>query len=330
MEDDMDQKNEQHELIQVIKELAVELGRTPTKVEFKRHHRGGTYRMEKLFGTYTTFVQAAGLDTYDDRRCGPAPGSQKLDNSIWTRDLEKELQEYRPRPMESREPYRRTVFIPDTHHPFACQRTLEFIYRFIERFQPEEVIQVGDLYDRYAHSRFPRSQNVYTPEQEDELARKGAESMWREVQKSAPKAKCTQLLGNHDLRPLKQVLATYPQMERWAEKMLLESMTFEGVETIADHREEYRLPGGVDVIHGHFGRLGQHRDYSLTNVVHGHDHKLGVAYRTVRGMDLWEMSTGFAGDIESKVFSYTPTKSHNCQKGLGALDEDGPRTIALR
>jgi hypothetical protein len=191
-------------------------------------------------------------------------------------------------------------------------------------------VQVGDLMDRYSHSRFPRSHNVYRPEQEDELARKGAEEMWAEVRKAAPRASLFQLLGNHDLRPLKQVLAAYPQMEKWAEKMLAESMTFEGVKTLHDPREELKLPGNVDVIHGYLGRLGDHRNYTLTNVVHGHTHTGGVVFRQVAGRVLWELDCGLAGDMESKALSYTPQKSTKHTLGWGFLDEYGPRFIPLR
>jgi hypothetical protein len=107
-------------------------------------------------------------------------------------------------------------------------------------------------------------------------------------------------------------------------------MTFEGVKTLHDPREELKLPGNVDVIHGYLGRLGDHRNYTLTNVVHGHTHTGGVVFRQVAGRVLWELDCGLAGDMESKALSYTPQKSTKHTLGWGFLDEYGPRFIPLR
>jgi hypothetical protein len=287
--------------------------------------QGGQYRLSKYFrGSLAVLCQAAGLEA-------PRRGQRKIDNSIFVRDLPTHLDEYKPRPASLQEPYARAVFIPDTHFPFHSPRVLEAIYRFIEREQPAHVVQVGDLYDRYSHARFPRSHNVFTPEQEEASARAAAEEMWREVKKAAPKAQCVQLLGNHDARPLKQVLTAYPAAERWIERMLEESMTFEGVRTIMDPREELMLPGGVQVIHGYKSRLGEHRDHAMLSTVCGHQHVGGVVYRGLSGgRVIWELNVGLAGDPEAKGLSYTPQKITRWTLGFGFLDEYGPRFIPLR
>lgn len=318
------EKSDGHELIQAIKDLALEIGRTPTRKEFAKHVRGGDYRAT-AFGGYTVLVKAAGLETYDDRR---SAGKVKIDKTIWRRDIEEHLAAYQPRLTAAPPaPYERTVFIPDVHHPFSHRPTLEKIYRFVEKEKPKYVVQVGDLYDRYSHAKFARSHNLFTPEQEDALGRKGAEEMWNEIAKAAPEAIRHQILGNHDLRPLKQILAAYPQLERWSERMLAESMTFDGVETILDPRQELILPGGVVVIHGYKSKLGEHRDHTLTNVVCGHQHVGGVVYRQFSGRVLWELNVGLAGDPEAKGLSYTPQRITKWTLGFGFLDEHGPRFI---
>lgn len=319
-------KHETHELIQLVRDLAVELGRTPTRNDMEARVINGRRKID-LMGGMSVLLQAAGLETWHERRSSK---KLRITNEVFARNLETHLAEYQPRPLKEEEPYRRTVFIPDTHFPFHSQRTLDAIYRFIEKEKPECVVQVGDLYDRYSHARFPRSHNQFTPEQEESMARAGAEEMWKEVQKAAPGAECAQLVGNHDLRPLKQILSSYPAAEKWIERMMEESMTFEGVKTIFDPREEYRLPGGVDVIHGHLGKLGDHRNHSLTNVVHGHTHNGGVVFRQHQGRVLWEMDCGLAGDPESKGLSYTAQKTVKWTLGWGFLDSYGPRFIPLR
>lgn len=313
----------QHELIGKLKELAAELGKTPTRDQFRARY-GWPKAADRAYPLWASFVQAAGLEPVS------RASAQKIDNSVFRRDLASHLGEYRPRSLAEPEAYKRTVFVPDTHHPFACQRTLEAIYRFIEKEQPECVVQVGDLADRYSHARFPRSHLLFSAEEEDQMARAGAETMWREIQKAAPKAECIQMVGNHDVRPLKQILSAYPQAERWIEKMMAEALTFEGVRTILDPREELKLPGNVDVIHGHYSKLGDHRNFSLTNVVHGHTHTGGVVFRNFAGKTLWELDCGYAADAESKGLSYTAQRTTKWTLGWGFLDEHGPRFIPLR
>jgi hypothetical protein len=309
-----------HELLAMVRDMALEKGATPSRDEFARHVRGGRSAVDVAFGSWTAFIQAAGLE--------PSKFGKKLDNSIFEKDLGEMLASHVQ--SESQQPthYTPTLIIPDTHFPFASQRVLDAIYEWAQKYKPARVVQVGDLYDLYAHSKFPRSQNVYNPKQEEELGRKGAEAMWSEIRRILPQAECVQLIGNHDLRPLKQTLAMMPSLEHVIEKYLQELMTFPGVKLIGDPRQEYECEG-VQYIHGYRSGFGAHLRQTLVNTVHGHDHKLGVAFHRVRGQTLWELHSGFAGDSESKVFHYTPQKSTQEMPGFGFLDERGPRAIPV-
>lgn len=307
-----------HDLIVKIKEMAIELGRTPTRDEFQKVLRSRK-AVEIAFGTHSALVHAAGL--------GPA-NSPKIDNRIYERDLGEVLEKSQPRPYQEPTKYLPTLVIGDTHFPFINQRVLEAIYRFTEAHKPARIIQVGDLFDLYAHSKFPRSQNIYSPRQEEELAVKGAKEMWAELRRLSPSAECVQIKGNHDVRPVKRTLEALPSLEHVVEKHLNQIMTFDGVKLIEDHREEYVFDD-VMVHHGYRLKLGDHRDYTLMNAVVGHTHKGGVAYRRVQGKTLWELNAGFCGDIESKVFSYTPQRITNETTGFGFIDEYGPRFIPV-
>lgn len=314
----MSEKLDQHELISEVLRLAQELGKTPSRDEFSKNVKGGRNAVERSFGSYSTFLQAAGLGPYQ------AP---KITNEIFNRDIRRHLESYEPREQKEIEPYQRTLFVPDIHFPFAHQKTLEKIYRFAEKEKPEVVVQVGDLYDSYSHSKFPRSHNIFTPREETELARKQAETFWSEIAKAAPDSKKYQLCGNHDARMLKRILEVYPGAEDWIVKMLEELMSFQGVKTILDAREELMLPGEVACIHGFRSQTGQHRDYLMHNVVAGHLHIGNVSFRQMRGRVLWELNCGLAGDPESKGLSYTPTKITNWTLGWGWLDQYGPRFV---
>lgn len=314
----MSYKLDQHELIAALKNLAIELGRTPTRDEFASHIRSRK-AITDAFGSYSTLVQAAGFE--------PAQ-APRITNAIFERDLSTVMSEHVPRPKMPRAPYERTLFIGDTHFPFVSQETLDAIYRRIEVFQPKRIIQVGDLYDLYAHSKFPRSLNIYSPQQEEKLAREGAEEMWKTVRRLAPDAECVQIKGNHDIRPIKRTLECLPALEHVVSRYLDELMSFDGVTLIKDSRQEYFFDD-VQVLHGYRSGIGGHRDFAMKNSVHGHTHKGGVSYRRLEGRTIWELDVGFVGDPESKVMGYTPQKTHDCTNGWGEIDELGPRFIAL-
>lgn len=315
-----------HELVAALKQLALELGRVPNRAEFEAYGKGFKYQLGKHFGNnYTTFLQAAGLPTYDARR---GKGGRKLDNSIFERDIAEQLENYQPKDSKQFQGYKRTLFIPDTHFPFASRRVLDAIYAWAEEHKPERVIQLGDLYDLYSHSKFPRSQNLIAPKDEERTGREQAEEMWKRIRSIVPAAECVQIVGNHDLRPLKQTLAHLPSLEHVIEKYLHELMTFEGVTLISDARQEYEFDD-VQVFHGYRSGLGAHITHTLTNTVHGHDHKLGVAFKRIRGKTIWELHCGLAGEPEAKVFHYTPQKSTQEMPGFGWLDSHGPRAIPV-
>jgi len=313
---------DEHELVKAVKDLALELGQSPTRAEFVARVKGGNYKVNR-FGGYTALLKAAGLETYDSRR-----GQKRITNVVFERDLEDTLTRYVPKESVQPKHYTPTLIIPDTHFPFASQRVLDAIYEWALKYQPARVIQVGDLYDLYAFSKFPKSQNIYPPKQEQEIGRKAAETMWTEIRRILPNAECIQLIGNHDLRPLKQTLAHLPSLEHVVERYLQELMTFPGVKLVGDPREEYECEG-VLYFHGNRSGFGAHLRQLLVNSVHGHDHKLGVFFHRVRGQTLWEVHSGFAGDVEAKVFHYTPQKSAQEMPGFAFLDERGPRAIPV-
>lgn len=315
-----------HDLVSKVKELALELGRTPTAPEFEAVITGGRYKYTKLFGGFTPLLKAAGLDTYDDRRSAK---KQRITNDVFQRDIYAHLEQYEQREASKaiEGKYQRTLVVGDLHAPFANLALLDKIYRFAEKHDPEVIVQIGDLYDFMSHGRFPRSHNLFTPRQEQEAGRAQADTMWKELRKAAPGARCVQLWGNHDVRPLKRILEVYPEAEDWIAQLITRLMQFEGVETLEDSREELMLPGEIMVHHGYRTRTGQHRDYAMLNAIVGHSHLGGVSYRQIRGKVLWELNAGLAGDQNAKGLTYTSQRINNWTPGWGWVDEYGPRFI---
>lgn len=314
---------DQHELIAHLKQLALDLGRTPTKAEFDSSIRGGAYKVEKLFRNYTLMVQAAGLDTYSERR-----GGKKLTDAIFERPIERHLDLYEPKEIPVKTAWPKIAILGDLHEPFGHDKVKSQFKLFCEREQPEYIVQVGDAVDFYSHSKFPRSHNIFTPKEEERLARTRLEELWTTLNRVCPKAKKVMLLGNHAVRPLKRVLEAMPSMEHWAEKYLEEYLTFDGVQTVMDPREEFKI-SDISFIHGFMGGMGKHRDYLMTNVVLGHLHVGSCTFRNIGGRTLFELNAGLAGDPFSKGLSYTPTKSVQWTLGYAAIDSLGPRFIPL-
>lgn len=313
-----------HELVSQLRNLALELQRTPTKQEFCQNVAGGHYKVVKL-GGYNVLVKAAGLEPNTEH-------SKRVDNTIFIKNLEDHLNAYIPKndlPTCYEAPPRIAV-ISDIHWPFASKKVLEQFYKFIEKHQPEYVIINGDAWDMFSHSKYPRSHNVFTPEMEHQLAREANEVFWETVQKLVPNAKCYQLLGNHDIRPIKRILEVYPVAEDWISTMLQKLFNFEGVQTIHDPRQELMLPSNIAVHHGYRSKLGDHRDYMLQNAIVGHTHTGGATFRRLRGEVLWELNSGVAGDPELKGLSYTPQKITHWTPGFGWVDEYGPRFVVAK
>lgn len=298
--------------------MAIELGRTPRRDEFTYSLKGGDYKLRTLFGDYETLVLAAGLNLNKGK---------KITNEIFEKDISKHLSKMKPRKIKTQE-LPTIASISDIHWPFSNDRVIKRFLEYVGDEKPKYIILNGDAHDMYSHMKFPRSHNLFTPREETNKARSMNEKFWAEILKRSKDSKNYQLIGNHDLRPLKRILESYPEAEDWIQEKLNQIFTFKGVTTIYDPREELIL-NNIAIFHGYKTKLGDHRDYTLMNCINGHTHRGGVAYRQLRGEVLWELNCGFAGDPESKGLSYTPQKITNWTPGFGAVDALGPRFIPL-
>lgn len=312
-----------NEIIQKVKELYHELGRAPLRLELES---AGASKFYVAKHGYVNIIQMAGLEPLTKSEM-IAARKPKITNEIFLRDISEQIEAHTPRTPVKKNNFSKILCIPDTHFPFINKEALDKVIEFSKEHKPDYIIQVGDLLDCYAASKFPRSLNVYTPKEEERLGIEMATEMWKRLRADNPKAKCYQLLGNHDVRTLKRTLESLPIAEHWIEKYFRELFTFEGVETIFDTREELDLDG-ILFTHGFLG-AGSHKDYYLKNVIHGHDHKLYVQHRRIHGESIFEMSCGFLGDVEAKALSYTSSKLANFQLGFGWVDQWGARTIHL-
>lgn len=319
-------KEAQSSIIQDIKRVAHTLGYTPSYSEYFARSNHSERQVRTLFGAYSVAVQAAGLELKSKK-------TMKLSNEeLFGKCLEKALAEYhKSEDFEVKERAVRvnpTLYIPDTHFPFVCQRSLNEMHYFIRQHKKriENVVQLGDLYDLYSATKFAKSLNVYTPFQEMRIGFEMAQEMWRKIRETLPDASLYQILGNHDVRPLKRVIENAPEVEHLVS--IDKWFAFDGIETHRNTREELEINGAL-ITHGTYTKIGDHARFYRMSVVHGHTHRGGVHFVPCKktGEMLFELDCGYLGDPASKALSYTPSRYNHWTRGWGYRDEWGPRFI---
>lgn len=323
----MAKKIDQQAVVNIIKELYLELGRVPTIMDFERV--SSFYQVRKYFGGWSAALAAAGFagnGMIDDEG---NTKKRKIDQTIFqVKNIEEVLLENRTIPEPTRINAKTIATISDIHFPFENQKVIDRFIEYVGDERPDLVIINGDAWDMYSHGKFPRSHNVFTPRDEQRLSREKNEAFWQQIKKAHQKAECVQLLGNHDIRPMKRILEEYPEAEDWVKEKLKELFSYQGVKTIFDVREELII-GNIAVLHGYRTKLGDHRDYMLMNSINGHSHVGGVVFRQIKGQTLWELNSGFAGDPTAKGLTYTTQKMSNWTAGFGAVNKYGPQFISL-
>jgi hypothetical protein len=229
----------------------------------------------------------------------------------------------------------KALTVGDTHFPWTNWDHLNQILDDADWLQPTLVVQMGDEYDFYSFSRFAKTLNLMTPKEEVMRGREEAEEFWKLMQQAAPKARCIQLLGNHDERLMKTVLGKAPELEGVLEILdYLQLWRFPGVELVQeDPTEEFILDteehGEILFQHGHRAKIGDHARYNGMNTVVGHSHRGGTEFIRYKGRTIWELNAGYIADQNSKPLNYNQGKISNSVPGYGIIDERGPRFIYL-
>lgn len=224
---------------------------------------------------------------------------------------------------------RRFLCLGDTHFPFIGD--LKPVFNIIKSTKPHIIIQIGDLYDFYAYSRFPKRVQL-TAQQECSKGRIMAEDMWEKIRKLSPKSKCFQLKGNHDDRGKKQVLEKLPEIDHFVDYTSL--WEFHKVETIHDTHQELIIDN-ILFTHGHKNKIGAHlKDYQyMHNVVCGHLHQGGIVYERVgaptKPRVIWEAGAGYLANPFDQELKYrTSNKFFKWSRGVLEIEDSKyPRFI---
>lgn len=215
--------------------------------------------------------------------------------------------------------------IGDAHFPFTCTKSIRKVIQLAELKKPDVIIQIGDLYDLFSFSKYPRSLDYIKPKDEIEQARILAEAMWRSLYKASPKSKRFQLLGNHDERPMKKIQAVAPEFESLIS--IKDLFSFPNVETMNAERDELIIDK-ILIMHGFRSKLGDHARHNGMKTIVGHSHHGGVTYTRLGKDTIWELNCGFVANEDSVPLGYTKQRRISTwTQGCGWVDELGPRFI---
>jgi UDP-2,3-diacylglucosamine pyrophosphatase LpxH len=224
---------------------------------------------------------------------------------------------------------KKILVIPDLHFPFSHKKKVKKMFEIIKQMDSKSithVVQLGDLYDCYSQSSFPRDLNLFTPKQEMNRARKEAEAFWLTVQKLCPKAKCFQLVGNHEARLKKSVMKNLANMTHFLD--LEHPLSFDNVHTIHDERDELIIDN-IIFTHGRSTKPGDTVAYFMQSVVIGHSHRPHLVFLP-SNTQAFELNCGYLADPKSPGLAYTASKRFSKWKhAFGIIDEHGPRLITL-
>lgn len=217
--------------------------------------------------------------------------------------------------------------IPDLHFPFHSQKKLDLLYKHVERISPDVVVQLGDVLDMYAQSRFARSQDVMTPLEEAEAGIGHYQEFWATIKKLT-KRNCRriQLGGNHTDRPIKLAIERCPELLPYLK--VKDRFQLPGLEVHMDSRYELLIEG-VLYIHGWMSASFAHAKYFNRPVVHGHLHSASMTMENQHERMLWSLNCGYLADPHALPLLYRSTRTEKWVHGFGLVDKHGPRFISL-
>ena len=211
----------------------------------------------------------------------------------------------------------KVITIGDTHFPFHSKTAYKKLMKLIAKEKPTHVVQIGDLLDQYVFSKYARSLSV-DPAKEIQRGLALASKMWSDIKCIVPRAKCFQLIGNHDVRLAKRITEKLPELEAFFSHKNL--YIFPGVKVLESDRDYLNIDG-VTYVHGWLSKSLDHAKYFNTPTVHGHRHRPCI---DVEGK-LWSMDVGYMADSTSLPLQYTASKFTKWKTACGIVENGRPR-----
>lgn len=212
--------------------------------------------------------------------------------------------------------------MPDIHLPYHDKKALQKVFELIKLHKPTHVIQLGDALDQYVFSKYSRSLKI-SPTTEILEGIQLLEDFWKEIKSIVPKAKCFQLMGNHDVRISKRIGEKLPELSEFFSHR--DFYRLEGVQVMDSDRDYLEL-FGVVYVHGWLSKSLDHAKYFGRPTVHGHRHRPTIEYDHEK---LWSMDCGYIADKNQMPLQYTMSKMSKWTMTCGIVQNGEPRLIKL-
>jgi hypothetical protein len=212
----------------------------------------------------------------------------------------------------------------DKHEKWGCPKTEQAFLTELVRGDYDYIVQMGDAFDFFSASRFARTHDLITPEDEIRESFEKLTKFWDKVRKlKKSHAQMIMLLGNHETRPWKRLLDQAPELLTFMD--MKKYFRFPEVIVAPDAKSEIKLEG-IIFHHGWLAKLGDHAKYFNESCVVGHTHVGGVVYHARGdGKVIWELNAGLAADRHSTPMKYRETTYCKWTNGFAIIDELGPR-----
>lgn len=230
---------------------------------------------------------------------------------------------------------KRIVIVSDVQAPYEDRKALRAVIRFIGDYQPDEVVQIGDLVDFPQPSRWNKGTRG---EFEGSVAEDAGYTIRNFLQpiREVYAGPLGVHEGNHDLRPREYLQKYAPALADMYQPFNIENLLlFEDyeVERLPDF---YEIAPGWLSTHGHLGGIGMAQIAGNTayrgaqrfqkSIVMGHTHRLGISTKTYGyGGKITAQRTGFeVGHLmDMRRATYLKKATGDWQMGFGILHVDG-------
>ena len=205
------------------------------------------------------------------------------------------------------------LVLPDLHFPFADWTGLKKAHKWAKKHKPDLVIQMGDLFDQKAWSRWGKDPDDLSPEDEWLQA---FESV-KKLHKMFPKMHI--LSGNHDRRfYLKAADSSLPSQ---LIKSMQELFPFKGWIWHIDAKDRLTIPSARgDILFLHGDEMGGTPIAKATqlgiNIVQGHTHQASITYAQTLSKYVFAAEAGHLMDVNSKGARYAARNPKGSSSGF--------------
>jgi UDP-2,3-diacylglucosamine pyrophosphatase LpxH len=221
------------------------------------------------------------------------------------------------------------VILPDLHLPWTSWERLKEVSDQVKSLKKQrsnnvEIIQLGDLIDGMAWSRYPKgadSPNAQAEWDQTELAVDKMKNLFPDMRIIG---------GNHDIRLAKKAVeAQLPkqfiksfdeifQVPGWKWHISTKPLVIDGITYI--HGDEY--PIAVSNIGLAASRIGG-------SVVFGHTHQAAIAWVNIMNKRYFAFNVACIIDEEAICFSYAAKNPRRCMQGYGLIVDGVPHFLPL-